>query len=70
MTSAEHHEEIRRGREEWEDGVLAATLAKRPEREDVTTFSGIPVQRLYGPEDRTDGDFLTRIGFPGEFPFT
>lgn len=70
MTSAEHHEEIRRGRQEWEGGVLAETLVKRPEREDVTTFSGIPVNRLYGPEDRADENYLTRIGFPGEFPFT
>lgn len=70
MSSAEHHEEIRRRRQEWEDGVLTETLVKRPEREDVTTFSGIPVHRLYGPEDRSDGEYLERIGFPGEFPFT
>lgn len=70
MSSAEHQEEIRRRRQEWEDGVLTETLVKRPEREDVTTFSGIPVHRLYGPEDRSDGEYLERIGFPGEFPFT
>lgn len=70
MSSAEHHEEIRRRRQEWEDGVLTETLVKRPEREDVTTSSGIPVHRLYGPEDRSDGEYLERIGFPGEFPFT
>jgi len=70
VSSAEHHEEIRRRRQEWEDGVLTETLVKRPEREDVTTFSGIPVHRLYGPEDRSDGEYLERIGFPGEFPFT
>jgi len=66
----EYHEEIRRGRQDWEDGVLSEALAKRPVREDMRTFSGIPVRGFYGPEDRSDEDYLDRVGFPGQFPFT
>jgi len=38
-----------------------------------TTLSGLPVERLYGPEDtRTSATDATddKIGYPGEFPYT
>ena len=53
----------------WEEEVLAPTLRKSPERaERFETLSGIPVERLYTPlNSRRDP---TRIGAPGEYPFT
>ncbi|MCL6581160.1 MAG: methylmalonyl-CoA mutase, partial [Firmicutes bacterium] len=33
-------------------------------------MSGLKVDRLYTPLDQTDWDYLGRLGFPGEFPFT
>ncbi|HQT91776.1 MAG TPA: methylmalonyl-CoA mutase family protein, partial [Candidatus Kryptobacter bacterium] len=32
-----------------------------------STGSGITVERVYGPEDF---DYLEKLGFPGEYPFT
>lgn len=33
------------------------------------TDGGLPVKRVYGPDDRTD-DYAEHIGDPGQFPFT
>ena len=37
---------------------------------DPTTMSGMPIQRVYGPDDIGGIDFLNDIGEPGCFPFT
>ncbi|MEO7002972.1 MAG: methylmalonyl-CoA mutase family protein [Ktedonobacterales bacterium] len=39
-------------------------------REDVTTQSGMPIQRLYTPEDGAQLDYARDLNFPGEFPYT
>ncbi|MCH8949648.1 MAG: methylmalonyl-CoA mutase family protein [Chloroflexi bacterium] len=53
-------------RESWE-----RTAASQTERRPVfTTASGRPLQRIYDPADVQDIDYLTDIGFPGEYPFT
>jgi methylmalonyl-CoA mutase N-terminal domain/subunit len=54
----------------WEQETLAASLAKRPERQATfTSLSDEPVERLYLPEDGVQ-DAASDLGFPGEFPFT
>ena len=54
----------------WEKGSLAASLARVPERKDpFETPSGIPVERLYLPSESSN-EYIDRLGFPGEFPFT
>jgi len=41
------------------------------ERQTVfTTESGIPVKRLYAPQDLDDTDYNRDLGHPGEFPYT
>lgn len=35
-----------------------------------TTVSGEPVEGLYGPDDIENINFLSDIGFPGEYPYT
>jgi methylmalonyl-CoA mutase N-terminal domain/subunit len=37
---------------------------------DPTTMSGIPIKRVYGPDDTAGIDFARDIGQPGHFPFT
>ncbi|MCK4342572.1 MAG: methylmalonyl-CoA mutase [Phycisphaerae bacterium] len=37
---------------------------------DPTTMSGIPIKRVYGPDDIGGIEFLNDIGEPGQFPFT
>jgi methylmalonyl-CoA mutase N-terminal domain/subunit len=57
-------------RQAWERNTLSAALRKSPERRaHFETSSGIPLERLYLPED-PDPDYDEKLGFPGEYPFT
>ena len=53
----------------WTEETLRPFLSKNPERQEkFETLSGIPVERLYLPPDKTpDPD---RIGYPGAYPYT
>ena len=52
----------------WYERTVAPVLARFPERQaEFETSSGIPVERLYGPEPR---DYDASLGYPGEPPFT
>ncbi|MDY7037558.1 MAG: methylmalonyl-CoA mutase family protein, partial [Thermodesulfobacteriota bacterium] len=47
------------------------SLTKRPERKkDFINTSGIPIERLYTPLDNGDMNYLSELGFPGEYPYT
>jgi len=62
---------IKAGKEKWEQGSVAKTIAKSPERrKEFTTISGTPVERLYTPLDIQGMDYDRDLGFPGEFPYT
>src|SRR6476660_7500127 len=57
---------------EWEEQTLKKALERAPERaEEFQTASGIPVERLYTPED-TDpsATYAEKLGYPSEFPYT
>lgn len=54
----------------WEEGPLAKTLQRQPERDDSFATSSMPVQRLYTPLDVAGIDYERDLGFPGEYPFT
>ncbi len=52
----------------WRQDVLKPALIRRPERKQrFETASGIPLERVYLPGEF---DYLARLGFPGDFPFT
>jgi len=54
----------------WSES-LEGKLKKHPERkEEFVNTSGIPIKRLYTPLDRAQEDYMTEIGFPGEYPYT
>ena len=54
----------------WEEGPLAKTLLRSPERDEEFATSSTPVQRMYTPLDIADLDYDRDLGFPGEYPFT
>ena len=61
----------------WESKAVAKTLARAPERAaQFETSSGMPVERLYTPDDAAAAcpavaeAYLAKLGFPGEYPFT
>ena len=62
--------QVARDRQSWEGNELRQFLARQPEQgSDRTTGSGLPVKRVYTPEDIADTPFED-IGFPGQYPFT
>ena len=62
--------DFQNAKETWESAVLKPTLERFPERRATfETPSGIPLKRLYTPED-VNPDYLGALGFPGAYPFT
>ena len=60
--------DISSARRHWEETQVQPALSARGERKSsFATDSGIPVERLYTPEER---EYERELGFPGEFPFT
>ncbi len=65
----EKNPELENERKHWE-ATLGPVLKKYPERKtEFETCSNIPLPRLLTPED-PDPDYLEKLGFPGEYPFT
>ncbi len=64
-------EKIKADKDKWEQGTLNKALSRAPERkQDFTSISNIPVERLYTPLDITRLDYAHDLGYPGEYPFT
>ncbi|MDK2794714.1 MAG: methylmalonyl-CoA mutase, N-terminal domain [Caldanaerobacter sp.] len=64
-------EEIKMKREDWEKNHRGKAIAKFPERkEEFKTSSEIEIKPIYTPEDVKDIDYLEKLGFPGEYPYT
>ena len=64
-------EKIRAATEKWDQGAVQKATARSPERKATfTSISGMPVERLYTPQDVAQLDYMGDLGFPGEFPFT
>ncbi|MFN2226711.1 MAG: methylmalonyl-CoA mutase family protein, partial [Anaerolineae bacterium] len=62
--------EIRKQKEAWEETTLQETLSRYPERRaEFKTESGIPVERVYTPDDVAT-EYVEDLGFPGDYPFT
>lgn len=55
--------------EQWEANELADFIARAPEaRDEYLTGSGMPVKRVYGPQDLPES--WEEIGLPGQYPYT
>jgi len=61
---------LRPSKSDWERDILAPALQRSPERrEHFETSSGIPLERVYTPEDVAI-DYERDLGYPGRYPFT
>jgi methylmalonyl-CoA mutase cobalamin-binding domain/chain len=70
MYDREAIERVRRLRKHWEANELQEFRERQPElRERYTTASGLPVHRVYTPEDIAETPF-EEMGLPGRYPFT
>lgn len=63
-------EKIIKERERWESEVLKKFLEKKPERKKFLLDFGEEIERVYTPVDLKDWDYLDKLGFPGEYPYT
>jgi methylmalonyl-CoA mutase N-terminal domain/subunit len=55
----------------WEETTVGKSVSRFPERrERFESTSHIEFKRLYTPLDESDGPYVEKLGFPGEFPFT
>ena len=55
--------------DDWEHRELAEFISRAPEsKESYLTGSGMPVKRVYGPQDLPES--WDEIGLPGRFPYT
>jgi methylmalonyl-CoA mutase N-terminal domain/subunit len=58
-------------RRNWEQRKLAPALKRGAERKKkFATTSGIEIKRQYDPTDLDGFEYVTDLGFPGEYPFT
>ena len=62
MGNEQNLEKIKKQREDWEKGTLAASLKRFGVQESPSKF--------YSPVDVEGFDFLDKVGFPGDYPFT
>ena len=58
------HNTVQNEKRRWEEN----SLNKRPVKKHSNDW-GDPIEVLYTPEDFQDTDYLSSIGFPGEYPF-
>ena len=64
-------DKISKAKEEWKKTTLKKVTDRFPEmKEQFTTGSWLPVKRLYTPEDVEQENYLDKLGFPGQYPFT
>src|SRR5437660_7212839 len=65
---SDEKENARAQRLEWEEKELQEFLQRQPESRDrYETASGLPLKRVYTPEDAVP---FEEIGLPGRYPFT
>lgn len=62
---------ILEAKQHWEKQTVEPALSRFPERAEVfETPSGIPVERTHLPAGPAEPDYLEKLGFPGQYPFT
>ncbi len=68
----EERERIAEEKARWERETVGKWLERRPERaERFANLSDVEIGRLYTPADLPeDWNYLEKLGFPGEYPFT
>jgi methylmalonyl-CoA mutase, N-terminal domain len=60
-----------RDKRHWFENIYAPFIARgKARRSNFKTSSGVELEPLYAPDGAMDDAYASRIGFPGEFPFT
>lgn len=65
------NEKMRKAKSDWERTTVERVIQKFPERKpEFVTGSDKPVQRLYLPQNFSEEQYLEKLGFPGQYPYT
>lgn len=64
---SDRHDDIHKAKSDWKKKTAHLEM-QRPVK--FTTVSGEHIEPLYTPEDIENINFLSEIGFPGEYPYT
>lgn len=71
MSTTQSTNKLEELEKQWEEKTLNPTLKRMPERPgEFTTVSLSPIDRLYTPNDIPDFDYESKLGFPGQYPYT
>ncbi len=57
-------------RQQWEESTVRQSQERLPEHDNLITTSGVPINRVYTPQDNENLDYTRDIGLPGEYPYT
>ncbi len=57
-------------RQSWEETTVRASTQRLPERDYLMTTSGVPIERLYTPQENAALNYQRDLGLPGEYPYT
>src|SRR6266516_2057644 len=64
-------EQLKAERQQWEEETAVRKSQQRlPERDNLITTSGVPINRVYTPQDNEWLDYDRDMGLPGEYPYT
>src|SRR5881396_3602577 len=63
-------EQLKAERQQWEETAVRKSQKRLPERDNLITTSGVPIDRVYTPQDNENLDYTRDLGLPGEYPFT
>src|SRR5579883_3323556 len=64
-------EHLKREEARWEQSTLKRSLERVPEsKTEFTTQSGMPIKRVYTPNDTANLDYSRDLGMPGDYPYT
>jgi len=71
MSATDITSHLQETEQEWEERTLNPVLRRIPEsRKTFTTTSLVPIERLYTPNSLAEDNFESRVGFPGQPPYT
>ena len=63
-------EQLKVERQQWEETAVRKSQQRLPERDNLITTSGVPINRVYTPQDNEWLDYDRDMGLPGEYPYT
>src|SRR5215469_5594728 len=63
-------ERLKLQRMHWEDTAVQQSQKRMPERDNLITTSGVPINRVYTPQDDENLDYTRDLNLPGEYPYT